>query len=665
VSPAYRADIDGLRAIAVLAVVLFHAGFSSFGGGYVGVDVFFVISGFLITTIILNDLEANRFSIKRFYERRVRRIFPALFVVIASCILAGALIFSPADLRSLGDSVTATTLFASNMLFWVQTGYFATPGEHKPLLHTWSLAIEEQFYVAFPLLFWAAYRYSRLRGVTWVSVVAIASFLASLVAVRLAPDAAFYWVVTRAWELLAGSLLALRVVPAMRSDALRNLAAALGIGCIVISISTYSHTTPFPGAAALLPTLGTALIIHSGAGGSSVVHRFLSTRPLVFVGLISYSLYLWHWPMIVFLRYVVIHELDLAHKLAVITAAGALSIVTWHWVEKPFRSAASPVAPRGILRLAGAVMALGIAVGLAIRIGDGLPWRFDPTVLPPALANESVGGKWIECRARTGRPQQFGEPCKLGVADVVPSFMLWGDSHALALAEAVDVSARREGAQGTLATMTACPPLLGVERLNRERCARFNDGVLRYLAAHPELQTVILAARWAISAEGTRYKNESGNEGNVTLTDLYAEVVPGIGRDGQNHRPFQVGLERTVKELLTLNRRTVIVSPVPEVGYDVPNVVIVARRTNRDVDAIIAPTLTEYTARNRVVFDTLERLRRLPNVWIVDPAKILCRGGRCRITDRDNVLYLDDDHLSSYGARYVSPVFDEVLSRDP
>ncbi len=264
----YRADIDGLRAVAVIPVVLFHAGARWFSGGYVGVDVFFVISGYLITTILVQDFSAGRYSIARFYERRIRRIFPALFVVVLCSSVVGHLLLLPEDLKAFAKSVVATTLFVSNIVFWGESGYFDGPAEMKPLLHTWSLAVEEQYYIAFPIVLFLLYRFASPRIASWVIALgALLSFGLSVWGVHNAPVATFYLLPTRAWELLVGSLLAVGLVPLFRSRAVAEIAAAFGIALILFAVFTFDHDTPFPGLNALAPCIGAALLIQSGRNG--------------------------------------------------------------------------------------------------------------------------------------------------------------------------------------------------------------------------------------------------------------------------------------------------------------------------------------------------------------------------------------------------------------
>ena len=343
----YRPEIDGLRAIAVVAVILFHAGFALFGGGFVGVDVFFVISGFLITSIIVEELKTGRFSVLRFYERRARRILPALFTVMAACVPFAYRLLSPDDLKDFAQSLAAICLFASNVLFWGESGYFDTQAELKPLLHTWSLAVEEQFYVVFPLLLLAAWRLGRGVLLALIGAIAVASLFTSVDEVRNFPSAAFYLLPSRAWQLLVGALASLVAdrwpSAALRQPAVRLASEAFGWGgmaMIVMALFLFDEQTPFPGLNAALPTVGTVLVLL-GASDRTSVGRMLAWRPLVGLGLISYSAYLWHQPLFAFTKHALLADLptDLAIVLCAVTIV--LAYLSWRYVEQPFRNRSS------------------------------------------------------------------------------------------------------------------------------------------------------------------------------------------------------------------------------------------------------------------------------------------------------------------------------------
>jgi peptidoglycan/LPS O-acetylase OafA/YrhL len=332
----YQPEVDGLRALAVVPVVLFHARVPGFGGGYVGVDVFFVISGYLITGILTEDLNAGRFSIFNFYERRVRRIIPALMAVILATLIAGAALLLPYQLADLAHSAVNAVGFTSNIWFWRQTGYFAGATGLQPLIHTWSLAVEEQFYVLFPIGLYLLHRFRLLK--IGVAVILALSLVAASILVFRMPAATFYLLPTRAWELMLGALLAVGTVSAVQSQRAREWLAFAGLAMILVPVAVYTERTLFPGLAAVPPCLGAFLIILAGRSGRTVVTDALSGTIPVRIGLISYSLYLWHWPILVFARQWSIVEPGPWAIIACIALSFLAAWASWRFVEKPFRT---------------------------------------------------------------------------------------------------------------------------------------------------------------------------------------------------------------------------------------------------------------------------------------------------------------------------------------
>jgi len=373
---AYRVEIDGLRAIALIPVILFHAGFEWFSGGYVGVDVFFVISGYLITSIILKEKEAGTFTIANFYERRARRILPALFFIILACIPFAWFLLLPHELKDFGKSVVAVSLFSSNILFWKESDYFAADAELIPLLHTWSLAVEEQFYVIFPLImifFWFLGK-RRLFGI--LSIIAIVSIALTEWGWRQFPEANFYLIPTRAWELMIGALIAFYLAHNKQPQGfIGELGSILGLSLILLAVFFLDRSLPFPSLYALSPTLGTALVILF-TSRETLVYRILSWEVFVIIGLISYSGYLWHQPIFVFARIYFLDEpkpwlMGLLSILALV-----LAYFSWRFIEAPFRDKCRFT--QGQIFLAGFIGSLlFIAVGTALILTDGAAFRYN------------------------------------------------------------------------------------------------------------------------------------------------------------------------------------------------------------------------------------------------------------------------------------------------
>lgn len=430
----YRAEIDGLRAVAVLPVILFHAGFSLFSGGFVGVDIFFVISGYLITTILIEDAAKGRFSLLRFYERRARRILPALFFVMLVCLPFAWAWMLPSQMKAFSESLAAVSLFVSNILFWFESGYFAAAAEEKPLLHTWSLAVEEQYYLIFPVLLIAAWRLGRDRVFWMIAVLALASLALSEWGWRHAPSANFYLIPTRAWELFAGSLSAFIVH--RRGVRANNLLATAGLAALVFAIFAFDEHTPFPSLYALVPVGGVVLLILF-AGAETWAARALSLRWVVALGLISYSAYLWHQPLFAFARIRTIEEPSGTLMLALSGAALVLAALSWRFVEQPFRGPASFLKKRWqVFTLSLLGMAFFIGMALVIDQNDGFRGRFDRLVAGDVnheIIHRAIGTTYPVCEAEAIAARAVTANGFLRCRQSRPGAVDWvllGDSHA-------------------------------------------------------------------------------------------------------------------------------------------------------------------------------------------------------------------------------------------
>ena len=421
----YRREIDGLRALAVIPVIFYHAEFHFFGGGFVGVDVFFVISGFLITSLILAEKQAGTFSLVNFYERRARRILPALFFVIICCIPFAWFLLLPSSMILFADAVVAVATFVSNILFWKTTGYFTPATEMRPLLHTWSLAVEEQYYLFFPIFLIAFWR----LGNRWI-LAALAVFAALSLALAEwgsidHPEAAFYLLPTRGWELLVGAIVAFFFVDLEKPRACSSLSevgSAVGILLIAFAIFSFDKNTPFPGLYALVPTIGTALVIVFGTQ-STVVGRLLGNKILVGVGLISYSAYLWHQPLFAFARH---HATDQPSKALLGTLAACalvLAYLSWKYVETPFRDKRR-YSRKEIFGWGAAVSGVLIVFGLIANWTTGFLYRYDDHDKYLASLQQSVAGDYVRKRFDALVMKPFDE------ADDRKKVLIIGDSFA-------------------------------------------------------------------------------------------------------------------------------------------------------------------------------------------------------------------------------------------
>jgi len=652
----YRKDIDGLRAISVISVLLTHAGIDLFSGGFIGVDVFFVISGYLITTIIVKEILSGEFSLIRFYERRIRRILPALFVVVAFTIVVCAIMYDAEKFKDFGKSVLATTLFVSNINFFKESGYFDAPSQLKPLLHTWSLAVEEQFYIFFPLFMFVLYRYAKKLAPIILAGTAILSFGFAIHNTNLNPSAAFYLAPLRAWELLVGSMLAINIIPAEFGKKYSNVLGIAGFAMIAYSIFQYTDSTKFPGISALAPVMGAALILFSGMEGKTWVGRFLSTAPLVFIGKISYSLYLWHWPLIIFFKYYMIRQLTPLEVGIILGVSILISALSWRFVETPFRSK-SFISTRQIYAFGAIGMVLMFFAGGTVYYFKGFPERQGLEHLAKDKKREEA---WLfkECNINyTDNPEAI-TPCEVGDRSQLPSFMIMGDSHTPTYGKAIHRSAEQSGISGILTYDQGCPTLLNMvpnPEIGDVPCVEYNHMALAYLKEHPKINTVILASRWTIWIEKSRYKQEEGVK--LHLTDSLGEAPPNASEKDL----FTLGLERTIKAILELDRKVVVVAPLPEIGYDVPSASFIANRTGRDINELIAPSLEEYLVRNQRTFLILEEFKEKYGIQVIEPWKALCTEGECRAAINDIPLYNDDDHLSIFGSELVTPIFDPLF----
>ena len=539
----YRPEIDGLRSIAVLPVILFHAGFTWMSGGYVGVDVFFVISGYLITTILLSEISARRFSLLRFYERRARRILPALFVVMAACFPFGWIWMLQSQFLEFAESVAATTLFISNILYWTETGYFAAAAEENPLLHTWSLAVEEQYYLLFPPLLALCMLGGRRFALGVVAAIAVVS----LGTAYLAPvdqAAKFFLTHMRIWELLAGALCAFALQH--RAPWRNGPLAALGLALVICPILLFDARTPFPHFA-ILPVAGTALIILC-AGGDTRVAKLLSMRAFVGIGLVSYSAYLWHQPLFAFARIKSVFAPSPALMLALAGLSLLLAWATWAWVERPFRGNPPRALPRRWQVFVAAFAGMVIILGATLYVGeqDGVPGRRVMTQIVPPLMDARAE------RFRTWEVLERRAPARFDLdrfdADGPPvRLLILGDSHSKGLFNALylnpelfsDIQVR------WLGIGFACGQ--DADELDVESVC-----LDQQLEAHPDLYAqathVLLSARWSIETKRERLPDYAatirasgkqllvaGNtqEYRLDAPDMILQVARDSGCDGE------------------------------------------------------------------------------------------------------------------------------------
>lgn len=653
----YRPDIDGLRALAVVPVVLSHAGAIGFTGGFVGVDIFFVISGYLITKIINTELVEGRFSILNFYERRARRILPALFAVLFFCFIAGWFILVPRDFSRMAQSEVSVVLFFSNFWFWQNSGgYFDGATHYLPLLHTWSLAVEEQFYILFPGLLWLLHKFAKRSVVFWTMTMVLCSFVASVWATPRVPDVAFYLLPTRIWELGFGALLALGIGPIVLSRGPREILSATGLVLILLSVFFYTGSMTFPGLAALPPVLGATLIILAGSCGSSSVGRVLSSRPVVFIGLLSYSLYLWHWPVMAFLRNRMrTTELEFPEQVGTILVSLLAAYLSWRFVERPFRSKhRKSFTSRQIFRGSVIGMAGLIAASWGVVHTSGVTQRFSEEQLALIAANDVIFEPGIDCYG--ARPTT--DLCVLGdVEGQDPtSWLLWGDSHAGAVLPLISKIAKQQNRKLFFANSGGCPPLIGTSQTRysiakNARCEEFNRSILNFIGSDQLFETVILAARWPIYVEGTGFASEG-------VSDFTMQADDTSGSDA-----FRNSLLRINDDVSKTSARLFILPSAPEIPWNVQDKLESLILFNRPMPA--PPNMHDVLLRQSNSNAVLQEMGKLPNVEFHPIIEKICTP-LCPTHEGFSGHYMDNNHLTASGADLLlGPILSQELTVAP
>jgi peptidoglycan/LPS O-acetylase OafA/YrhL len=620
----------------VLSVILFHAGIPGLGGGYAGVDVFFVISGYLITRLLEQSREDSpRRSLAMFYLRRARRILPALLVVCVATAIAGVVLLVPDDLVDLGKFLTATPLFLSNIASWTNGGYFAPVTRSPPLGHLWSIAVEEQFYLVYPLLLLIITRY--LPGYRRATLFALgsASLLLCIWASYFHPLVNYYLAPTRAWELLLGASLALKGAPRIGHHGVREYLALAGLLGIAIAVHTYSERTLYPGTAAILPCVATgALIITGDDSRPALVNRVLGWRPLVFVGLISYSLYLWHRPLFVLVAYYHIEPLSPASIVILLGVLGLLAAASWRFIEQPIRKRALLHTPRALLASAVAGSGAILLAGTVLWSSEGFPQRFAPelrALLPewPAQTPE-----FVRCMGRSAEQIRSGQVCSYGWRDAsAPKVLVWGDSHTMVLMPAYQALAQSYGVRLYFVAKFFCPPLLAPESAPAGAaasvCSAFNAAVVEAIT-RLDPQIVILGGRW-----------------------VDAEIPPGVA-------DIATGIEETVGRVGNRARSVCVVLGVPALRYRAPYALLMARRRHIP-DEFLSVTRTEVLAQYGKLERELRAREPHGSLIIADPKDVLCPNDSCLYKAGGQSLYGDDNHLSQYGALLVAPTLERCF----
>ena len=649
----HRRDIDGLRAVAVLPVILFHAGLPGLTGGWLGVDVFFVISGYLITGLLLEAHHAGGISLSGFYERRARRILPALFVMLAVTTLVALMWLPPQELADYGASLGLTGAFLSNLWFMTQTGYFANAADVHPLLHTWSLAVEEQFYLVFPLLLMGLLRW-RVPLLPVLIGLGVLSLGLAIWAIGPYPDQVFYFPLARAWELLIGAVLALP-----RKPRLHPVPGDVGLGLILgaMVLTSGSDQALFPGVGPVAATIGAGLILRFGAGCFG--RHLLTARPAVGLGLVSYSAYLWHQPLLALAAARQIDPLPEGEQMALHLGLAALSIavavLSWAFVEEPVRRRRLPwLAGRARVLWAAAAGSVGVfLLGLGLYLSGGLPGRVSAQVAGVSAAQ--INNPWRgRCDAnRAGRvPQHPVAGCTLEGS--TPLVYLYGDSHAAMLSGSLRQALMSAGQAGYVSTQGGCPALPGLAVMGDARaqsCDAFARAGLADVAARPPDSVIVLALRWPLYLEGARFDNGLGGVEPGKNSPVVPMAALGQVLDEAARRQLVLDLMRQGIDDLARDHRFVLVYPVPEAGWDVPGRLARMGMFGAFPARLALPNALAIrrAAGVEAMLDSLTG----PNILRVRPRDLFCDGQTCALNDGGVSFYADNNHLSAEGSAVV------------
>ncbi len=650
----YRKDIDGLRAIAVLAVIFYHAKFAFMPGGYIGVDVFFVISGFLITGIIYKEIKNDSFSFLNFYYRRIRRIFPALFVVCMATIPFALWLLTQDELKQFSMSLIGTAGSFSNIIFWLEAGYFDTASDYKPLLHTWSLGIEEQFYFVFPAILLSLYAFKKHSIKILIGIILLFSLIFSEYLSRYYPDANFYLLPTRIWELMAGALVAIYLIdnPNLSLSLLsKNIISIICFILIILSLCIFTDSVRFPSFYAIIPITSTAILIAVGSN-ETIITRLLSINILSIIGLSSYSIYLWHQPVLVFMRHFTGQaELTFIITIYCILLSLLLGFLSYRFIETPFRNknflSIIQVYWAGILSM---VFLLLIGISLLIYANNYYGYN-NPAIKKINDYSVNLQENYRNCK------NSIHSFCQIGDNNILPNILMWGDSHGGSIAVGMDKILNQNNLSAYLLTLGGCPPLIDKSRLidgvaDLKCMNKIKDFKENFTKIENQIDTVILSMRWSRHLNPSDFDNlEGGVEklgAKVQIYDINDETKKTLSA-----KDVAKAIEETVTFFQNNRMKVVIVYPIPEMGWHIPKKLIGQIRNKQIPDASINYSI--FTKYNAYPYEVLDSLK---NVLRVYPENILCNSylpNRCAAITHEGIpLYFDDDHPSPYAAEKIS-----------
>jgi len=658
----YRPEIDGLRALAILPVIFFHAGFSTFSGGFIGVDVFFVISGYLIATIIQSELKQDTFSLAKFYEKRARRILPALMLVLLFCLPIAWVYLLPRHMLDFSQSLVAILAFSSNVLFFLESGYFHAAAEFKPLLHTWSLSVEEQFYFLLPFILILVHRYATRWLVIVLSALMAASFACGEWLSVSAPAAAYFLLPGRAWEPLLGALIGVCLQKDVRCNIplwMEEVAALVGMALILYAVFFYSKAIPWPGFYTLAPTIGAALVIVF-ATSKTWTGRFLANRFFVGIGLLSYSAYLWHQPIFAFARHrSLTPPSDEIFALLIIISI-CLSYVSWRFVELPLRDNRRWPSKRFVILLAPFYLAI-ITFGLLGHYSKGFKTRHSLSDnIKASSARHQLRGA---CNPSDNAVDVLYKPCLLGKKNTgAPAFAVFGDSHADSLNPVFHALGQERGFQYAYMGMSACPPLLGVDvSANRAPrvCENHNEKIYGYVRDRG-VKNVFLVARWSLYTQG-EYNKEMTRSflqyGRANATDVNASMVN-----------FSAAVKNTLHAYRLIGSKIFIVLQVPQ--HKIQPLQVYSRihsfGLKNSSSASMAVEKASVSLQDHSALQSFNRsfflsLPKTEDFYVINPDPVFCNDERCLLGNSETSFYLDDDHVNPHGAMRLLPIINKAM----
>lgn len=655
-SLSYRPEIDGLRAIAVLSVFIYHLFPSAFPSGFIGVDIFFVISGYLISQVINKGIEDKTFSMKAFYLARIRRLFPSMAVVVITTLILGYIFLIPKDYEMAAKAAASSLLFVSNMFFTTQSGYFSPDLTHNPFLHTWSLSVEEQFYMVFPFLMIMLFPFGKNRLIRILSALFLASLLLAIWSSSNMPTLGFFGLHTRAWEMLAGALGALWLQPLTHALSLRvkNGLSLLGLGLLALSFVIFDTSLPHPSWPTLLPVMGTVLILIFGIK-QTLCGAMLSWRPAVFIGLISYSLYLWHQPLIVLTDNYLDASITPLIGLGVLLVSIGLASLTTFTFEAAFRHGSW----KNTLDIKRFVMVsvVLLSAALVIDMTKGATWRMGAQTYANAIMDDRIYKSITPCHFSTYT--DLNTPNCIFYPREEESILLWGDSHARSLAAGwVSVFS---GQTTHFYSTSSCPSMSEFHSVESKKiCADQNKKAKEIALSSEGPQTIVLMSRWAMPAtQGTRVDNKEG--GIETRKD-------NMYQPDKIHLPFDEAREgffndqvSIIKEILDTGKKVVLVYGVPEMGWHVKNEALKRAWTHGEKANPVSVSLSFYKERTGYFEAVFDAIPDHPNLIRIKPQDVFCTLDRCLGQIGKHTLYVDDDHLNDTGGYLLAAHIKRVL----